>query len=87
MYSRQGTYLWLGQNKYVLNRKARNRNDQNTYTSTDGSKYVGEIRTFTWEACTESSPWSGTLYDEDGNVTARYLEGVRQKITEESTLE
>ena len=77
MYSRQGTYLWLGQNKYVLNRKVSNRHGRDTYTSADGSEYAGEIRTFTWEACTESSPWSGTLYDKDGTVTATYLEGVR----------
>jgi len=40
-----------------------------TYTWSDGSKYVGELR--------DGKPWKGTEYDKDGNVTATYSGGVR----------
>ena len=55
--------------KYVGELKDGERHGQGTHTNPDGSKYVGE-----WNYDT---PWKGTEYDKDGNVTATYSEGVR----------
>jgi len=42
---------------------------QGTFSFLDGTKYVGE-----WK---DDDPWNGADYDEDGNVTATYTDGVR----------
>ena len=45
-------------------------NGQGTYTSSNGEKYEGE-----WK---DEKPWNGTQYDKDGNITKKYVNGVRQ---------
>ncbi len=45
---------------------------QGTFTWASGTKYVGE-----WK---RSSKREGTQYDEDGNVTATYSEGVEKPV-------
>ena len=41
---------------------------QGTYTFPDGSKFVGE-----WK---DGNSWNGNEYDEEGNVTATFSDGV-----------
>ena len=43
---------------------------QGTYTFPDGGKLVGEFR--------EDAPWNITDYDKNGNIKAKYVNGVRQ---------
>ena len=57
--------------KYVGEFKDGTRDGQGTLTYADGRKYVGEFK--------DGNPWNGTEYDQDGNVTATYSEGVRKE--------
>ena len=43
---------------------------QGTYTFPDGKKYVGEFR--------EGIPWNTSHYDQNGNITVKYVNGVRR---------
>ena len=47
------------------------RNGYGTFTWSDGSKYVGEYK--------DGEEWNGTVYDKDGNVTSKYVNGELQK--------
>ena len=48
------------------------RNGKGTFTHTDGrSKYVGEYK--------DGKPWNGTEYDKNGNITGKWVNGVKQK--------
>lgn len=42
---------------------------QGIFTSYAGRKYIGQ-----WK---DGNPWHGNVYDENGEVVAFYLEGVR----------
>jgi hypothetical protein len=58
-------------------------------TSTDGQKYVGEFKdglpngqgTFTWKngkyvgEFKDEKMWNGTFYDENGNITGKFVNG------------
>ena len=45
-------------------------NGQGTYTWSDGDKEVGE-----WK---KNELWNGTMYDKDGNIIKRVVNGVKQ---------
>ena len=57
--------------KYVGEFKDGEENGHGTYTYPDGRKYVGE-----WK---NGEKWNGTQYDKDGNITKKYVNGVKQK--------
>ena len=42
-------------------------NGQGTFTSSDGSKYVGEFK--------DDELWNGTTYDKNGNIYLKYVNG------------
>jgi hypothetical protein len=44
-----------------------NQNGQGTQTFHSGRKYVGEYK--------NNKIWNGTLYDKDGNITYKYVNG------------
>ena len=45
-------------------------NGQGTFTFTRGNKWVGEFR--------ENRPWNITIYDKDGTILGKYVNGVEQ---------
>ena len=45
-------------------------NGQGTFTFSWGDKYVGK-----WK---NGEKWNGTQYDKDGNITKKYVNGVKQ---------
>ncbi len=66
----QGTFTYPDGNKYVGEYKDGRMNGQGTYTWYDGSKYVGE-----WKG---GEMWNGTIYDKDGNIIKKVVNGVKQ---------
>ncbi len=58
--------------KYVGAVKKGKIHGHGTYTYANGAKSVGEYK--------DDKPWEGTTYDEDGNVTATYSEGVEKPV-------
>ena len=70
----QGTYIYgigkLKGEKYEGEWKNGERTGQGTYTWSNGDKYVGEYK--------DEKPWNGTYYDKDGNITGKYVNGVKQ---------
>ena len=67
----QGKYNSSSGDKYVGEFKDGTKNGQGTMTLPDGSKYVGEFK--------DGEKWNGTQYDKDGNITKKYVNGVKQK--------
>ena len=67
----QGTYTYHHGFKYVGEWKDGKRNGQGTETFPDGGKYIGEYK--------DDKRWNGTQYDKDGNITKKYVNGVKQK--------
>ena len=67
----QGTFTYSDGVKYVGEWKDDKRNGQGTYTWSDGGKYVGEFK--------DGEMWNGTLYDKDGNIKYKWVNGVKQK--------
>ena len=65
----QGTYTWSDADKYVGEWKEGEKHGQGTFTYSRG-KYVGEFR--------KGKQFNTTLYDKDGNIFGRYVNGVRQ---------
>ncbi|HIP09904.1 MAG TPA: hypothetical protein EYG65_09260 [Rhodospirillales bacterium] len=64
----QGT--WTHSNaEYVGEWKNGTIHGQGIFTSYAGRKYIGQ-----WK---DGNPWHGNVYDENGEVVAFYLEGVR----------
>ena len=70
-YHGQGTLTFRDGDKYVGEWKNGKRNGYGTFTLSDGSKYVGEYK--------DGEEWNGTVYDKDGNVTSKYVNGELQK--------
>ena len=66
----QGTYTWSDGDKYVGEFKNGKKHGPGTWTSTDGDKYSGE-----WK---KNELWNGTMYDKDGNIIKRVVNGVKQ---------
>ena len=67
----QGTITSPDGMKYVGGWKNGKINGQGTTTFPDGRKYVGE-----WK---DGLKWNGKQYDKDGNITRKYVNGVKQK--------
>ena len=68
LFHGQGIFTFTDGAQYVGELKDNNHHGQGTFTFPDGSKYVGE-----WK---DGNPWNGTEYDEDGEITATYSDGV-----------
>ena len=65
----QGTFTSPNGRKYVGEWKEGEKHGQGTFTYSRG-KYVGEFR--------KGEQFNTTLYDKDGNIYGRYVNGVRQ---------
>ena len=46
-------------------------NGQGTSTFPDGGKYVGGFK--------DGKRWNGTMYDKEGNIIGKWVNGVKQK--------
>ena len=66
----QGTHTWSNGNKYIGEWKDGKRTGQGTLTFPDGTKYVGE-----WK---NGKEWNITLYEKNGNIIGRFVDGVKQ---------
>ena len=66
----QGTFTFNGM-KYVGEFKDGEVDGQGTYISHDGRKYEGE-----WK---DGREWNGTVYDKNGNITGKYVNGILQE--------
>ena len=66
----QGTFTWSNGNKYVGGFKEGLLNGQGISTLFDGEKYVGEFK--------NGKRWNGTMYDKEGNIIGKWLNGKRQ---------
>jgi len=69
-YNGQGTLTLPNGEKYVGEFKDGKRNGQGTFTFSDGEKYVGE-----WK---NGKEWNITLYEKNGNIIGRFVDGVKQ---------
>ena len=67
-YHGQGTYTFPDGEKYVGEWRDSKKHGQGTYTYPDGEKYVGGFK--------DGKRWSGTFYEEYGNVEGTYTNGV-----------
>jgi hypothetical protein len=59
---------------YVGEWKNGERHGQGTHTSSDGQKYVGELK--------DDKVWNGIRYDKDGNIILKVVNGELQEIIE-----
>ena len=66
----QGTYTYSDGDKYEGEWKDGKRTGQGTLTFPDGTKYVGE-----WK---NGKEWNITLYEKNGNIIGRFVDGVKQ---------
>ena len=69
-YNSQGTYTWSDGKKYVGEYKDGLPNGQGTYTLPNGEKYIGEFK--------DNKPWVITIYDKNGNIKGKIVNGVKQ---------
>jgi len=65
----QGTYTFSDEKKYVGEWKNGKQNGQGTLTFPDGRNGVGEWR--------ENKPWNITEYNKNGNITGKYVNGLK----------
>ena len=90
----QGTLTYSNGNKYVGEWKYWKRNGQGTWTSPDGHEYVGEFKDGerngqgTWTSPNgkkyvgeykDGQYWEGIMYDKNGNILMKFVNGVLQK--------
>ena len=62
-----GYLIYPDGGKYVGEWKDGKKNGQGTFTISDGTNYVGE-----WK---DDETWNGTLYNPDGNIIVKYVNG------------
>ena len=67
-----GTFTCADGEKYVGDWKEGSRHGQGTHFFSDGTKIKGE--------CREDVPWKITVFDKDGNIIRKMLDGVEQKV-------
>ena len=67
-----GTCTWADGEKYVGDWKKGFIHGQGTIFFSDGTKIKGEFR--------EDEPWKITVFDKDGNIIRKMLDGVEQKV-------
>ena len=67
----QGSFTWSNGRKYAGVFKEGKPNGQGTETFPDGYKYVGEYK--------DGVLWKGTEYDKNGNITGKWVNGVKQR--------
>jgi len=70
-YHGQGTITSPDGDKYEGEFKDGVKHGKGTETFPDGSKYEGEYK--------DGEMWNGTLYDKDGNIKYKWVNGVKQK--------
>ena len=86
----QGTYTWSNGNKYAGDWKDEEPHGNGTYIWSDGKKYVGEFKDgkkhgqgimkltngikFVGQFKVDK-PWNGKMYDKNGNITGRFVNG------------
>ena len=70
--SGQGTFTWADGEQYVGDWKEGLIHGQGTNFFSDGTKIKGEFR--------EDEPWKITVFDKDGNIIKKMLDGVQQKV-------
>jgi len=67
----QGNFTFPNGAKYKGELKDGIPNGQGTSTFRDGGKYVGEFK--------DGKMWTGIFYDNNGNITGKFVNGVLQK--------
>jgi len=65
----QGTHTYPDGRKYVGEFKDGEYHGQGTYIWSDGRKYVGEYK--------DGKRWNGIMYDKNGNITGKYVNGLK----------
>ena len=70
-YHGQGIYTWKDGRKYVGKVKDGECHGQGTFSSKDGETFVGE-----WK---DDEEWNIKEYDKNGNITGKWVNGVKQK--------
>ena len=71
-FNGQGTFTWADGEQYVGDWKEGFIHGQGTIFFSDGTKIKGEFR--------EDEPWKITVFDKDGNIIRKMLDGVEQKV-------
>ena len=67
----QGDFTFHNGAKYKGELKDGIPNGQGTSTFLDGEKYVGAFK--------DGKSWNGTMYDKEGNIIGKWVNGVKQK--------
>ena len=67
----KGTLIYRNGTRYVGEYLGGTWTGQGTFYFPDGEKWVGEFK--------EDAPWNITWFDKDGNIIAKWGDGVKQK--------
>ena len=67
----RGKYTYPHGDKYEGEWKNGEYHGQGTLTLLNGDKYEGKFK--------DGEKWNGTQYNKDGNITKKYVNGVKQK--------